>query len=430
MFKLIKKHAPKTLLGRLMLILILPTVLAQALSLYIFYERHLDNVSRHLAQSLAGEVATLTEYIESANNAADERKYLSRAYKLFAFSPQIMVEGEARQHVSGLKPAKLKQYSRALRSIVPRKFEIYTDNDRVVTTLVYLKNNVLVVDVPYKRVVNSTSYIFVLWMTGVSTLLLLFSLLFLKNQIRPVVRLARLADNFGRGIDTPLNIKPEGANEVRLAYKAFANMQQRISRFIKQRTDMLAGISHDLRTPLTRMKLALELGQTSEIKQDIEDLERMINSYIEFIKSDEGEEKTSFDMTQLVLDEAAKYKNTHIVVQTVGKVMLTAKNNAVRRVIKNLLDNSVKYATRTEVKVAKQAGYALVEVEDNGLGIPPEKYEEVFKPFYRIDESRSGASGSGLGLSIVKDIITNHGGYISLTSSNLGGLKVQVYLPL
>ena len=201
-------------------------------------------------------------------------------------------------------------------------------------------------------------------------------------------------------------------------------------RHIDQRAQLLAGVSHDLRTPLTRMKLALELGQTAEIKQDIDELERMINSYIEFIKSDEGEEKSAFDLGQLVQDEAAKYKNTHIIVQTVGKVLLTAKNNAVRRVIKNLLDNSVKYAARTEVKVAKQAGYALIEVEDNGVGIPPEKYEEVFKPFYRIDESRSGASGSGLGLSIVKDIITNHGGYISLTSSNLGGLKVQVYLPL
>ena len=271
-------------------------------------------------------------------------------------------------------------------------------------------------------------------MTGTTLLLLGISIMFLKNQIRPVVRLARLADNLGRGHEITIN-KPEGAAEVRLAFKAFANMQQNLSRFVRQRTEMLAGISHDLRTPLTRMKLELALQKdktefVQNMEKDIKELEHMVNSYIEFARGDEGEEASLADLAVIIEEVAERYKPADIKI-TAEKINMYMRPNSIKRVVTNIIENALKYAKKLEIKAYKQAEFAVVEFDDNGIGIAPEKREDVFKPFYRIEESRNSETGGiGLGLSVVRDIVNSHGGTVHLEDSALGGLKVVIRLPV
>lgn len=436
MFRYIKKFLPKSLYGRVFLILVIPTFLAQGLSIYIFYERHQDNIRRQLASSLAGEVVTIAEYIESADDKNAEEKYLSRSKNLFHFNAKFLSKDELENHLTGLKKTTLPYYNKSLEAKLGKNYAVYSDDNKVVSTVVEFSNSALVVDVPYKRLVNSTSYIFLLWMVGITLVLLMISLVFLKNQIRPIIRLARMADNLGRGADLSLRYKPEGANEVRQAYKAFFNMHARISRFIKQRTEMLAGISHDLRTPLTRMKLELALQNektefVTELEQDIAELERMINSYIEFVRGDEGEETTKQDIAELLKEIVERYKTDKIELLTADKTLLFMRVNSMKRALKNIIDNALKYAKTLKITLVKESGFVNIYFEDDGKGIAPEKREEVFKPFFRLDESRNTQTGGvGLGLSIVRDIVNSHGGMVYLEDSSLGGLKVIVKLPV
>ena len=437
LLKYLKRHTPKSLLGRVLMILVLPTILAQATSIYMFYQRHMDHVSRQLTLSLAAEVATVVNYVTSPEPEQDKERYLNHAVALFAFSPKLMSPEQTEAHINSLKKIRIKPYEIQLRSRIQEPFALYTDGEKVITTVVYLKDRTLVIDAQYKRLVNSTSYIFILWMTGTTTLLLIISILFLRNQIRPVVRLARLADNFGRGNDISHAYKPEGAKEIRQAFTAFVNMHQRLTRFIKQRTEMLAGISHDLRTPVTRMKLELALhktkdnsGFTAEMEKDLGELEYMINSYIEFSRGDEGEEPQRKDYTLLLEEAISRYKNKDIELQA-EKIEAYSRPNALGRVFRNIIDNALKYSTKLKVKSYKSSEYAIIEFEDNGPGIEPAQYEEVFKPFYRLETSRNTETGGiGLGLSIVRDIVHSHGGTVHLEASSMGGLKVVIKLPV
>ncbi len=430
-----KKCAPKSLLWRILLILILPTILAQAVSIYMFYERHMDHVSRQLTLSLAAEVATVTDYVKSAETPEDQQKYLNRAVTLFAFSPKLMSLRQTEDHIRSLKKINIKPYDIQLRSRLKDPFAVYSDGEKVITTIVYIGSDALVIDTQYKRLVNSTSYIFILWMTGTTALLLIISILFLKNQIRPIVRLARLADNFGRGNDISHAYKPEGAYEVRQAFKAFVNMHQRLTRFIKQRTEMLAGISHDLRTPVTRMKLELALHKDKsefahEMEKDLGELEHMINSYIEFARGDEGEAPAQKDYALVLEEIISRYKGKDIELNA-ERIIAYMRPNAITRVFKNILENALKFSSKVRVKAYKSSEYAIIEFEDNGIGIAPSKREEVFKPFYRIEDSRNTETGGiGLGLSVVRDIVNSHGGTVHLEDSSLGGLKVVIKLPV
>lgn len=419
------------------MILILPTVMAQAISVYIFYERHLDHVSRQLSLSLSAEIATVADYVENAKTEEDKQKYMERAVVLFGFSPKIMTVWQAKNHTAGLSKINHKEYESRLRARIKHPVDIYSDQEKVITTIVYFGDKALVIDTPYKRLINSTSQIFIWWMTGITTILLVVSILFLKNQIRPIARLARLADNFGRGHDVTYAYKPEGAHEVRQAFKAFINMQQRISRFVKQRTEMLAGISHDLRTPLTRIKLELALQKdkpefVNELEKDILELETMITSYIEFVRGDEGEEATQQDIAAVLEDVVKRYKSKKIKLNA-APVTAYIRPNSMKRVFKNVIDNALKYGKNLRITAAKDGEFAVIEFEDDGTGIPADKREDVFKPFYRMEKSRNLETGGiGLGLSIVRDIVNSHGGTVSLEDSEkpdgLGGLKLIIKL--
>ncbi len=438
MLRKFKKYLPASLFGRTLLILVLPTIVAQAFAVYMFYERHWSGLSRHLALSLAGEVATIAEYIESATDIETEKSFLARSKNLFFFNPYLKPHDQVESHVKGLQKARFKYYNTRLEKTLNHPFKVFSDNDKRISTVIYYPNNVLIVDVPYKRLFSSSSYVFLIWMTGTSTLLMVIAVIFLRNQVRPIVRLSRLADNFGRGQKAPASFRPEGAKEVRQAGQAFIKMQDRIQRYIKQRTEMLAGISHDLRTPLTRIKLDLEMLREknstcdfSGIGDDIRELELMVNSYLEFVRNDEDEEAVETDIVPLVEELIKKYPDAGFEALN-SPLKPRIRPLAITRAVKNLLDNASRYGTKTKVSLLKfENNYVLLIVDDNGSGIPNDKREAVFKPFYRIEDSRNKETGGvGLGLSIVRDIINHHGGTVHIEDSPLGGARVIVKLPI
>ena len=441
MFKLIKKYLPSSLFGRTLLILVVPTILAQVLTVYIFYERHYSNLSRHLAESLAGEVVTVTQYLESANDPESEKAFLARSKNLFFFNPKLMPLNNVKNYTQNLSKFRFKYYNTRLKNALGKPFEVYSDGSEKITTIVYFSNSALVIDVPYKRLYNSTSMIFLYWMIGSTFILTIIAIIFLRNQIRPIIRLARLADGFGRGHELPRNFKPEGAKEIRQAGSAFLNMRERISRHLKQRTEMLAGISHDLRTPLTRMKLELEIIKSKQpeldlkgFEQDIKELEVMVSSYLDFVRKDETEEVVDVNLADLIAEVAAGLRDKQDGItfnKPDSKIMAKLRPNQFARAAKNLLDNALKFGSKAEISIVPWQDAIMVIFDDNGAGIPANKREDVFKPFYRIDSSRNlDAGGTGLGLSIVRDIINSHGGTVELSDSPLGGLRAVIKLPI
>ncbi len=433
----IKKYLPKSLYRRTLLILILPTVLAQALTVYIFYERHWSNVSRHLASALAGEVAMIVSYSEDNDDAAMS-KFLVKANNLFSLGVNYGDKQTADNYLKSYHLAHLPEYKRQLAEQIKESFEIYSnmDDSRILTKIDLRNGNVLIVEASDKRLFNSTTYIFVLWMLGLTLVLTFIAVIFLRNQIRPIIRLARLADNFGRGQELPSNFKPEGAKEIRQAANAFLLMRERISRHLKQRTEMLAGISHDLRTPLTRMKLEISMLREKKdnealtgVSEDINEMESMVNSYLEFVRGDEGEEAAEVDLGQIVQGIANKYKS--VTFEAPAKpIWAKVKPFQMSRVVNNLVENAIKYGSKAEISLVTWQDAILIIVDDNGSGIPASMREDVFRPFYRMEQSRNKAFGGiGLGLSIVRDIVHSHGGTVELGESELGGLRAVVKLP-
>ncbi|MBY0407591.1 MAG: HAMP domain-containing protein, partial [Rickettsiales bacterium] len=305
---------------------------------------------------------------------------------------------------------------------------------------VKLPDRVLRLYTSVKRLDRRTTVLFVLWMFGVSVLFLLIAVLFLRNQIRPIRRLAEAADNFGRGVDMP-DFRPHGASEVKKAARAFLVMRERIRRQLRTRTEMLAGISHDLRTPLTRMKLELAMLPESEatresireLGDDVLQMERMIEEYLNFARGDGREEAVPVSLRGLLEDVVSDYQRQHSKLQLLpsGDAVVGIRVSAMRRVLHNVIDNALRYGTQCRVSLHFREKTADIVVDDNGPGIPADKYEEVFKPFSRLELSRNIKTGGvGLGLSIARDSVLAHGGRIGLDRSELGGLRVVISLPL
>ncbi len=325
-----------------------------------------------------------------------------------------------------------------LRSQLYHDFDLELDfaNKRL-SIFVKMDNGVLVVEIPERRVFSSSGYIFLLWVLGASILLLSVSVLFMRNQIRPIRKLAVAAERFGKGQEVP-KFKPEGAREVRQAATAFMDMRRRIKRQISQRTDMLAGISHDLRTPLTRLKLELEmlgnrLPQVTDMKQDVDDMERMISSYLDFVRGD-GDEGYSYidlgDLCERLLDQLVR--QDHIgYLELKERIKLRVRPLLFERALNNIIQNAVKYGEHVWISAFIDDKKLQIQIEDDGPGVEEDFYNEIFKPFKRVDSSRNVDSGGvGLGLSISMDIIQGHGGNITLSKSQHGGLCVVVRLPL
>lgn len=443
---LLRALVPRGLLGRSLLIILLPMILLQAVALQLFYGGHLDVISRRLAGGVAGEVAMIAEL---ARREPEDRATLFReaAWRLelaMAFEAGARLQQGGRGSWMPLLPLE-EDLDRALTERLRLPFDTDWQSDRrSVIIRVQLADGVLHVEAPRKRLFSATLYLFVIWLVGSALLLSAVAILFMKNQVRAIRRLAGAAEAFGLGRDIG-SIKPEGAAEVRQAAAAFNRMQERIRRFVGQRTEMLAGISHDLRTPLTRMRLALAIlprapeseEDIAALTQDVEEMERMIATYLAFAKGEGTEQAKAGDLAALVREEAAKARRAGaaVVVEGPQQLALPMRTDALRRCLGNLLDNARRHARRISVLVeapgepgpaeAPGPAWAQVIVDDDGPGIPEAAREDAFRPF-----SSGAPGGTGLGLAIARDIARAHGGDILLEASPLGGLRAKLRLPV
>ncbi len=425
---MIKKFIPSSLFIRFLLIIVLPTIFTQLIATYIFYNRHWYSVSRNMAHSLSNDIQVVYE-LQKTMNLVDLNKISNNlSLKVDVSKPiknkKIIDSYPAEtEHLYNL----LKQYFTS-----PIKITFIENNDSIKIDI-FQKNNIITFITHAKRIDNPTTYIFILWMSGTSLIFLLLSIIFTRNQIRPIIKLARAVDKFGKG--QKMNLRPAGAYEVRKASLAFLKMKERIERQISHRTEMLAGISHDLRTPLTRMKLQVEMSKDSELKQikeDIKDMEYMVNSYLDFARGDAKETANIINFNRFLHQILIPYSQKDLIIQNIARVKIPLKQDATKRCFQNILDNAFKYGNKVIINSFTKNDELYIEIHDNGSGIPFEKREDVFKPFFRLDESRNKDTGGvGLGLAITKDIISNHGGEISLESSPiLKGLLVVIKLPL
>jgi two-component system osmolarity sensor histidine kinase EnvZ len=448
--KFFRALMPRGLLGRSLLIILLPLLIVQVIALQIFYGSHLDVISRRLAAALAGELSLVVELLQR-DPSPENRAWVFReaAWRLdmaLAFEARATL-GQTPDRVASLPLLPLEyDLARAMAERVARPFDAdWTSDPRSVIIRIQLPDGVLHVEAPRKRLFNATLYLFMIWLVGSALLLFTIAALFMKNQVRAIRRLAGAAEAFGLGRDTG-QIKPEGAAEVRQAAQAFNRMQERIRRFVAQRTDMLAGISHDLRTPLTRMRLGLAMlphdpaaeADVAAITQDVEEMERMVAAYLAFARGEGGEQPRAADLAEIVRDVAQKARRdgAEVAVDTPPALMLQLRPDALRRCLANLLDNARKHARRIAVAVSEvprevapggrpAGGWAQVTVDDDGPGIPAAQREEAFRPFATLS-----AGGTGLGLAIARDIARAHGGDIVLEESPLGGLRARVRLPV
>ena len=437
MASIIKRYLPHSLFGRSVLIIVMPLVLLQLVSAYVFYQSHWQKLSDRLARGLAGDVVAIVELLQQYPSREERSSTLSLASAAFAIEARFR-DGEILANVSEPRGSGIDEdFVQALKESLGKPFKVDSDSsDREVIVAIQLSDGVLEIVANRKRLFSSTIYVFVIWMVGTAMILFGVAAIFMRNQVRPIRRLAAAANNFGKGRDSP-TFKPEGATEVRLAASAFISMRDRIKRQIGQRTDMLSGVSHDLRTPLTRMKLQLEMmGHAKGIdylKSDVAEMERMLDAYLAFARG-EGDETPAPTNVSKMLDEVivqARRKGAIIDLHTEGDIVVPVRPNAFKRCVTNLVENADRYGQHVSVRAGRRGETVEIVVDDDGPGIPEDMREEAFRPFYRIENSRNPETGGvGLGLTIARDVIRSHGGDIVLGDSPAGGLRARVVLPI
>ena len=432
--KFIKKLLPKQLFYRGLLIVATPIIILQITILIVFFDSLWIKTNKGMTRSLVSEIVTI---IDIYNNESHYNKQMvTDLYNQnFNFSVRFL-ENEK------LPDIKVERWfspmDRTLRRELKPKFNEYWFNTmthkEIVDLRIKFRDGVLQIFFPKERIQASSIRIFSLWITLPAFLLILVAMIFLKNQTRPIIKLAEASEKFGRGEDIE-EFRPSGALEIRKAGYEFDRMRKRIIRHLNQRSEMLSGISHDLRTPLTRIKLQLALIKDMEISKklsgDVDEMEKMLNDYLQFSKSTFSDKTETFDISELIKSTVKKYENADISLDQPEKTIFNGRKNLIQRCLNNLIDNALKYATKVKVKQKKIRKTIVIIIEDDGPGIPASEYENVFKPFYKIDKGRSEAKSSvGLGLSISSDIIRSHGGTIELRKSETGGLEVMISLPV
>ena len=446
-----RKILPRSLLGRSLLIILVPLIVVQAVALLIFYGSHLDLISRRLSGAVAGEIAQTVRLLHASDDPMVRTSLLRMSQHDFDLQMQI----EPGAHLSDRKRINIlgpmdDELAVAMRERVGLPFTMDWSSDPL-SVLIDIQlppdfttagsapgerkqGGVLHVAAPRKRLYTSMIYVYVLWLGGSSVLLFSIAALFMRNQVRAIRRLAAAAEAFGLGRDAG-PIRPEGAVEVRRAAAAFNRMQERIRRFLSQRTEMLAGVSHDLRTPLTRLRLALAMfpGESpygpdaAEMTADVQEMERMITGYLAFARGEQAEQAQPVNLSELLEDVAASARRAgaNVVVEAPPSLSLQLRRDALRRALTNLLDNARRHAATVMLGVQPLDRFVVVVVDDDGPGIPRDRRESVFRPF-----ESDAQGGTGLGLTIARDIIRAHGGDILLEDSPLGGLRARVRLPL
>ena len=432
--KLFKDILPKTLFYRALLIVAVPVIILQLIITIVFFDSLWIKTNKGMTKALVNEINT---FIEVYNNEIYDKEEIT---KLFSVYQDLIIEFvEDEKFIYEYDKRWFSPIDRTLRRELKSRFGNdnfwfnTTNYKELIDLRIRSQKGYFKFLVPRDRVTSSSARIFALWITVPAIIVVLISLIFLKNQTRPITRLAKAAEKFGKGEEIE-EFKPSGAAEIRQAGYEFDKMRKRIIRHLNQRSEMLSGISHDLRTPLTRMKLQLTFIKdqvlANKLSEDILEMEKMLNEYLQFTSSSYLEKDERFNLSELLFRVIDKYNNENIKKNLAPKIYFNGRKNLIQRCINNLIDNAIKYADEVKVELIKKDENLFIKIDDDGPGIPEEEYENVFKPFYKIDKGRAGAKSSvGLGLSIASDIIRSHGGNIKLERSKMNGLGIKIFLP-
>jgi len=434
----IKRILPKSLFGRSLMIIITPLVLLQVVSTWVFFDRHWDTITRRLASSIAGDIAWVLEEMSEGLGVKERAELFTRTRHhkglQIILRPNQILPNQKADH-TGIIDSTM---AHALQERVQRPFMLDTSSFKTRVIIdIQMPSGVLSIIVPGKRLFSSTTYIFVLWMVGTSLVLFIVASIFMRNQVRPIRRLAEAADAFGKGGEMSQDFRIQGATEVRIAATAFNRMRERINRQIRQRTDMLSGVSHDLRTPMTRMKLQLAMVPDSpeieDLKSDLTEMEQMIEGYLTFARGDGDEKAAETDLSDVIAESVATWRRngTSIDLHIEDEINLPLKRKAFGRCIDNLIANASKYGDHIWIRAGRRRNDIEITIDDDGPGIPETERQNVFRPFYRVEESRNRETGgTGLGLAIARDIARAHGGDITLDTSPQDGLRARIRLPV
>ncbi len=430
-----KKVLPKRLFYRALLIVAVPVITIQLIITIVFFDSLWIKTNKGMTRTLVNEISA---FIEAYQNEENDKQEVTNLFSLFL---DLNIELVVDEKLSDQNKERwFSPIDRTLRRELKSKFspEIFwfntTNYKELVDLRIKYEDGYFKFLVPKDRVTSTSARIFALWITVPAIIMVIISLIFLKNQTRPITNLARAAERFGKGEDIE-EFKPSGALEIRQAGHEFDKMRKRIERHLNQRTEMLSGISHDLRTPLTRMKLQLaflkDKDAVDKLTDDINEMEKMLNEYLQFTSSSYVEKDEMFNLSELIEEIIKKYNNKNISHNLIPRIYINGRKNLINRSLNNLIDNGLKYANKVEISLTKKNTNLFIIIDDDGPGIPKKEHENVFKPFYKMDKGRNDSKSSvGLGLSIASDIIKSHGGNIMLEKSKFNGLRVKIFLPV
>jgi two-component system osmolarity sensor histidine kinase EnvZ len=433
--KFIKNILPKRLFYRALLIVAVPVIVLQLVITIVFFDSLWIKTNKGMTKALINEISTFIEFYDNESYNKEEITNIFSIYQDLNIEYSEDIKFSFNYNERWFSPID-RTLRRELKSqFGSKKFWFDTTSYKELIDLrIKYQTGYFKFLVPRDRITSSSARIFALWITVPALIMVFISLIFLKNQTRPITNLAKAAEKFGKG-DEIDEFKPSGAAEIRQAGYEFDKMRKRIVRHLNQRSEMLSGISHDLRTPLTRMKLQItfikdkELG--NKLSEDINEMEKMLNEYLQFTSSSYLEKDEEFNLSELIENTVKRYNNKNISINLLSRIYINGRKNLIQRCINNLIDNGIKYGEKVHIALNKNKNNLFIKIEDNGPGIPEAEYDNVFKPFYKIDKGRADAKSSvGLGLSIASDIIRSHGGNIKLEKSSINGLGVKIFLPV
>ena len=431
----LKNILPKKLFYRALLIVAVPVLVLQLVITVVFFDSLWIKTNKGMTRALINEINLFVEVYDNEKINKDELK------NLFSLFIDLNIELVNNKNIENRYTERwFSPIDRTLRRELKSNFgteEFWFDTTsykELIDLRIKYQDGYFKFLVPKDRVTSSSARIFALWITVPAFIMVIISLIFLKNQTRPITNLARAAERFGKGEDTE-EFKPSGALEIRQAGHEFDKMRKRILRHLNQRTEMLSGISHDLRTPLTRMKLQIAFIEdkdlATKLAEDINEMEKMLNEYLQFTSSSYVEKDEMFNLSELIEEIVIKYNNKNIQKDLLPRIYINGRKNLIKRCLNNIIDNALKYGNKVQLKLIKENTNIVIIIDDDGSGIPKKEYENVFKPFYKIDKGRADSKSSvGLGLSIASDIIRSHGGNIALNKSKMNGLSVKIFLPV
>ena len=431
----LKNILPKRLFYRALLIVAVPVLVLQLVITIVFFDSLWIKTNKGMTRALINEINLFVEVYGNEETNKDE---LKNQFSLFI---DLNIELVKNKNLENKYTERwFSPIDRTLRRELKSSFgteEFWFDTTsykELIDLRIKYQDGYFKFLVPRDRVTSSSARIFALWITVPAIIMVIISLIFLKNQTRPITNLARAAERFGKGEDVD-EFRPSGALEIRQAGHEFDKMRKRILRHLNQRTEMLSGISHDLRTPLTRMKLQIafikDKDLAAKLAEDINEMEKMLNEYLQFTSSSYVEKDEMFNLSELIEEIVTKYDNENIQKDLLPRIYINGRKNLINRCLNNLIDNALKYGNKVQIKLNKENTNIFIIIDDDGFGIPKEEYENVFKPFYKIDKGRADSKSSvGLGLSIASDIVRSHGGNIVLDKSKMNGLSVKIFLPV